>query len=225
MLPLSLVPSFPAPSWTELERLLQELRGIARGFQVDIVDGLFVPHRSWPFTEAAQDPKKALASLAPYAADYELEVDCMVNEPIAYLDAIVAAGAKRVVIHIGSTNDISSLIAHAETHGYQLGVAATADVPLFELEALIPHVPFVQLMGIAAVGQQGQPFDERTLARARTLRERYPDLEIAVDGAVNSDTIPLLFAAGVNRFAPGSAITKADDAGAAYRALLKLITA
>jgi ribulose-phosphate 3-epimerase len=114
-------------------------------------------------------------------------------------------------------------LAHAATHGYKLGIAATADIPLTDITALIPEVSFVQLMGIAAVGQQGQPFDVRTLARARELRDRYPDLEIAVDGAVNSETIPQLYAAGVNRFAPGSAITKASDPVLAYRTLQALV--
>ncbi len=221
MLPLSFVPSFPAPSWTALRHVLNQLAGVAPGFQVDIVDGQFVPHTSWPFTET--DPKTALASLVPFAEAYIIEIDCMVLEPLQYLDAVAAAGARRVIVHLGSTFEFAPILAHAATHGYQLGIAATADVPLSDIVALIPDISFVQLMGIAAVGQQGQPFDVRTLARARELRDRYPDLEIAVDGAVNSDTIPLLYAAGVNRFAPGSAITKAPDPVAAYRELQALV--
>ncbi len=65
MLPLSFVPSFPAPSWTALRHVLNQLAGVAPGFQVDIVDGQFVPHTSCPFTET--DPKTALASLVPFA--------------------------------------------------------------------------------------------------------------------------------------------------------------
>lgn len=51
MLPKTLVPSLPAASFAELEKLAQALDGTAPGFQIDIVDGLFVPHRAWPFTE------------------------------------------------------------------------------------------------------------------------------------------------------------------------------
>ncbi len=221
MVPLSFVPSFPAPTFAALEEQFVALAGVSAGFQVDIVDGVFVPHTSWPFTEA--HPLEAFASLLPYSSQFILEVDCMVQEPFQYLDAIVAAGAKRVIVHIGSTTEFSLILAHAATYGYTLGIAATADVPLHEIEALIPEVGFIQLMGIAAVGQQGQPFDERTLLRARHLRARYPDLEIATDGAVNADTIARLYAAGVNRFAPGSAITKAADPAAAYRSLVALL--
>jgi ribulose-phosphate 3-epimerase len=221
MLPVSVVPSFPAPSWSALEAVLEQLVGVSPGFQVDIVDGQFVPHTSWPFMDA--QPMRALALLASYSEKYVLEIDCMVQEPLQYLDAIAATGAKRVIVHVGSMVAIAPILAHASTHGYQLGIAATADIPLSDITALIPDVSFVQLMGIAAVGQQGQPFDARTLARARELRLHYPDLEIAVDGAVNRETIPLLYAAGVNRFAPGSAITKASDPVGAYRALRAIV--
>lgn len=221
MLSLSIVPSLPAASREQLEVLLGALKGTVQEFQIDIVDGQFVPHVSWPFTEP--EPLAALATLASWSQSFDLEIDCMVSEPYQYLDTLVALGTKRVVVHLGSTADYLQIIAHAKANAYQLGFATTADTPLSALETWIPEIDFVQLMGIAAVGQQGQPFDMRTLARARELRTRYPDLEIAVDGAVNSDTIPLLYAAGVNRFAPGSAIAQATDPIAAYEALRALI--
>lgn len=222
MLSLSIVPSLPAASREQLETLLTALAGTVREFQIDIVDGQFVPPVSWPFTEL--NPTAALATLAPWSQKFELEFDCMVTEPYQYLDTLVALGAKRVVVHLGSTIDYFRIIGHAKAHAYRLGFAATADRPLAELETWIPDINFVQLMGIAAVGQQGQPFDVRTLSRARELRARHPDLEIAVDGAVNSATIPLLYAAGVNRFAPGSAVATAADPVRAYEALRTLIT-
>lgn len=221
MLPVSLVPSLPAASFETLANLLRQLRGVVKAFQVDIVDGIFVPHTFWPFTEA--DPQRALASLAPFTTDFSLELDCMVREPLQYLDTIAALPAKRVIVHVGSTHDYGAIVAHAQTHHYRLGIAATADVPLAELTALIPQFDYVQLMGIAKVGSQGQPFDTRILPYARALRTTFPELEIAVDGAVNADTIPQLYAAGVNRFAPGSAIAKADDPVAAYRELAQLV--
>jgi len=218
---LSLVPSLPAKSFEELEQLLMTLTGVSKEFQVDIVDGQFVPHTSWPFTES--DPQQALTRLASYTASFALEIDCMVREPLQYLDTSTQLGAKRVIVHLGSTNDYAAVIAHAQSHRYQLGFAANANVPLSELEAWLPEIDFVQLMGIENVGQQGQPFDERTSERARQLRTHYPDLDLAVDGAVNAVTIPKLCAAGVNRFAPGSAIAKANDPIAAYQTLAALI--
>ena len=147
----------------------------------------------------------------------------MILQPETYLDAFIEAGVKRVIIHMGSTTAYDAIIAHAHYHGYTLGFALINDEPLDLLYPYLDDIDYVQLMGIAHVGQQGQPFDERTLARVRTLRNQFPDLEIAVDGSVNQTTMTSLYAAGVNRFAPGSAISKAADPALAYKQLFALV--
>lgn len=216
----SVVPSFPAPSWSELERVLCALSGHVAGFQVDLVDGQFATPPSWPFVTA--NGVSALPEVLPFATMYELEADCMLREPLQYLDALVAAGFARIVVHFGSTDSWEAIFAHRETHGYRLGLAFTND-HIDEAISLIPHFSYVQVMGIATVGAQGQPFDERTLTSVAMLREAYPELTIAIDGSVNVSTIPRLLAAGANRFAPGSAITRATDPLTAYKQLVALL--
>jgi ribulose-phosphate 3-epimerase len=104
-----------------------------------------------------------------------------------------------------------------------MGLGIMNTTPEALMHELIPQFDYLQVMGIASIGAQGQPFDERTLTTVHTLRERYPSLEIAIDGAVNETTIPRLVEAGANRFAPGSAIAKAPDPVTAYKQLLGLI--
>lgn len=221
--PISLVPSLPAASWAELAALADAFAGVCPELQIDLVDGKFVPHTSWPFTET--DPAAALRAAADLRPHFALEFDCMIEAPEQYLDTFVAVGAARVVVHIGSTDQYDRIIDHARAHQYKLGFAINNDRPL---ELLLEHIEaadYVQLMGIAAVGQQGQPFDPRTLDRVRELRAQFPELEIAVDGSVNAKTIPELLAAGVNRFAPGSAIAKQANPAAAYEQLHALLHA
>ena len=218
---ISLVPSLPASSFEELQTLTQALKGVAKGLQLDMVDGVFAPHLSWPFTE--EDPVAALSRVSELTADLEVEVDCMCIEPQTYLDALVASGVRRVVIHYGSTVDYASCFAHAKAHGYKIGLALTNDVPLAEVYPYRADIDFVQVMGIAHVGAQGQSFDVRTLDTVSKLRTLDPSLEISVDGSVNAQTIPSLLQSGVNRFAPGSAISKAPDPRAAYEHLAGMV--
>lgn len=218
---VTLLPSYPAPNWAELERMLKALHGEAAEFQIDIVDGQFVPHTSWPFTES--DIDEALQKLIPWQTEYVLEFDCMVMQPEQYLDRLVAAGAKRVIIHYGSTEAYTNIAAHSQTHGYTLGLAVTIDVPMEAIIELLPQVSYVQVMGIAKVGQQGQPFADEALERIAALKAYAPDVPVAVDGAVNATTIPALVAAGADRLAPGSALTKAVDPVAAYKQLHALL--
>jgi ribulose-phosphate 3-epimerase len=222
MLPITVVPSLPAKSLGEIDSLCASLKGVATEIQIDIVDGQYVPLVSWPFTE--ENPVEALSALSKYTADFSIEMDCMVRNPEQYLDLFVELGVKRVAIHVGSTQAYDVIIAHAQEYGYTLGFALTNDTPLDVVLQYIDQIAYVQLMGIAEVGQQGQPFDVRTLQRARQLRLRFPELEIAVDGSVNAETMPQLYAAGVTRFAPGSAIAKTPDPAASYEQLLSLVT-
>jgi ribulose-phosphate 3-epimerase len=219
---ISIVPSLPAASFSEIQALAVSLRGCVPMLQIDIVDGKFVPALSWPFTE--ENLKEELTKLKEVGEAFDIEMDCMVQMPEQYLDMFVELGVARVIVHMGSTDVYEEIIAHARTHGYKIGIAFTNDIPLSDVEKHIPSIDFVQIMGIAHVGKQGQPFDERTLETAKILRLKYPDLEIAVDGSVNKDTIALLHQAGVNRFAPGSAIAKQDDPKAAYLELKALVT-
>lgn len=219
---MNIVPSLPAQTYTEIEALATALVHVVQELQIDIVDGKFVEAVSWPFTE--HDPRTAMQQLAPLTQDFSIEMDCMVMHPEQYLDLFVGLGVSRVIVHMRSTDAYDAIVKHARAHGYKIGIAFTNDVPFEEYRDLIGRVDFVQIMGIAVVGKQGQPFDDRTLVTARMLRDAYPELEIAVDGSVNQHTIGALKEAGVTRFAPGSAIAKQEDPKAAYHHLCSLIT-
>lgn len=222
MLPITVLPSLPAQSFAEIQSLADDLKGVASELQIDIVDGVYVPLVAWPFTE--NNPLQELLLLTQFTDTFSLEIDCMVMQPEQYLEVFLAIGVKRVVIHVGSTDAYADIIHHAKEHGYKIGFAVTNDTPLDILFDYIDEIDYVQLMGIKEVGQQGQPFDERTLVRARELRLQFPELEIAVDGSVNRETMPLLYAAGVTRFAPGSAIAKTPNPAHSYKQLLQLVT-
>ena len=217
----SLVPSYPAESYEALAEVMTKLEGSASGMQIDMVDGQFVPAISWPFTE--KDVASAVTKLERFKDSFVLEADCMCLDPLQYLDTFVRAGFKRIVIHMESTDAYSACIAHKQEHGYMLGFAITNDTPLQVVDAYIDDVDFIQVMGIKEVGKQGEPFDERTLSTVTRLRSRYPHLEIAVDGAVNTVTLPLLKRAGATRFAPGSAIVHAPDVVDAYEQLSSML--
>jgi len=216
----TLVPSLPAQSFDEIAALLISIEGSVAGIQIDIVDGLFAPYVSWPFTE--ENVKAAFDPLSAFE-DFEIEIDCMCMHPENYLEVFVALGIQRVVIHAGSTKQMDLCIAHAREHGYKLGLAVRNDTPPDVLSMYALDIDFVQVMGIKEIGKQGEPFDPQTLDTVRHIRSLYPYLEIAVDGGVNAQTIPALLQAGANRFAPGSAIVKAEDPVVAYKQLAQIV--
>lgn len=207
--------------------------------QIDLMDGVFVPTASWPYG-SVDSPKSIVDSMQlPKTEELAYEVHLMVQDPVEIGSACIAAGAKRVIAHVESFFDggnsdkwtVNSVerarecFAQWKKQGAQVGVSLLLETPLDAVYPLIESgdVSVVQVMSITPIGVQGSVFDERAVQRVRTLKERYPDLVIAVDGGVSKKTLPMLAQAGAVHFGVGSAIVKADDPLAAYAALVETL--
>lgn len=217
-----IVPSYPAPTFEDLADLASDISSVADELQVDIVDGEFVSAQSWPFNQTETDVVEELGRLMELPPGLTLELDCMILDPVEYLDTFVRIGVSRVIIHYGSTSYYEECLEHALHNDYLIGLAILPSVNFDEVENLIDKFDYVQVMGIAEVGTQGQPFDERALDLINLIRKNFRDKTIAVDGAVSEKTIPALVAAGATRLAPGSAIVNAVDRVETYENLLAL---
>lgn len=209
-----IIPAIIPESLAHLTACIERVRPFAREVQVDIVDGHFVPFTSWPYTEQGD-----ISDLGAFSGALNIEVDLMIHDPEAYLDAYARAGVGAIVVHLESVSNIEYVLTHREQYGYRLAFSINNDTPLDTLLPHIPRIDYVQFMGIAHIGSQGQPFDERVLDRVAEVRALYPSLTISIDGSVNSETAPRLRAAGADRLVSGSAILKADDPHAAFDAL------
>lgn len=184
--------------------------------QIDIADGKFVPNTTWPkITEADNHFAALLAEKEglPEWGKFDFEFDLMVAEPARAIADWIHVGASRVVVHLealsghGQFNEIRKLYAGA----VELGLAVGLDAPFPALAPFLAAADFVQVMGIAKIGFQGQPFDERAIVLVENLRRGYPDLKISVDGGVNLETAPALLRAGASRLVVGSALWESDD--------------
>lgn len=218
-------PSLPAAEFTELEQLAVSVSGATEYFQIDLVDGRFAPHTSWPFSEVHDEASviSELEKAVVVTEQFSTGFDCMIRDPHRFFATFATLGAKRVIIHYGSTDSMEDCVKMAAQYPFKLGLAVLNDHNRDEWSKLIPQVAFIQVMGIKNVGVQGQPFDERTLDTASWLRMNYPMLDIGIDGSVNADTIAALQRAGANWFAPGSAVSRANNPKTALRELSELI--
>lgn len=187
--------------------------------QIDVVDGQLVPDISWPYR--GEVPHFDLDRLPKEPV---IEVDLMVADPLRAAHDWLAVGASQLVFHLESLTPrmIEEVFTLRDTHHISVGFSCNNDLPVAALTRHVDWIDYVQLMGIAEIGSQGQPFDERVLSRIAALRQEHPELLISIDGSVNKDTLPKLKAAGANRFVAGSAIMAAFNPQAAYEELQKL---
>jgi len=219
---MKIIPAIIPQTKEHLLSSLEAIRDVTRAVQIDIVDGIYAGKASWPFAE--KTPREEWeAVLRNVAQDFAIEIDCMCERPEDFMDSFALA-AERLVIHWGSTTVLDDMLVRRDGR-VEMGIALTNDIPLEEVYPYMERIDFVQCMGIAEVGAQGNGFDARVLPRIAEIHEKYPTLEIAVDGHVTMFTLPLLKAAGATRFMAGSSIFATPDPAESLRALQALADA
>ncbi len=208
-----IIPAIMPERFDDIEAYVSMVRNHVPIVQLDLMDGNYVPEKTWPFYYGTdydlQDLKKEDSSF-PFWEDVDYELDLMISRPEEDLDTWLTIGAARVVFHYASVHDWQK-IKDIET-GFRtfvkIGVAVTIHDTLEDIFELIDNnvVDYVQVMGIAHIGYQGEPFEEKALGIISRLRKRYPDLMITIDGGVSIDTIAPLSQAGTTNFISGSGV-------------------
>jgi ribulose-phosphate 3-epimerase len=228
---VEVTPAILEPDLDSVRDKLGVISGVSKTVQLDVCDGKFVQSKTWPYVRGGMDEFLAIAAEndgLPFWDSLDFEIDLMVRHPAAVVEDWVKAGAKSIVLHIESGPNILETIeklredfgtANGESFGLRIGLSLGVDTPneeLFEILDMVDEngnciVDFVQFMGIAQIGFQGQELDDRVLEKISDLRDLYPDIEISVDGGVNFDTASELISAGATRLVSGSAIFESDD--------------
>lgn len=218
---IEIIPAVMPESLDHLSLSASRVRGLVPLVQIDVVDGQFAPKRTWPYTPRGQEEFFRIAHEEeglPLWQDLDYEIDLMVKNPEEAIGEWIAAGARRLIFHIESTRSPGELLSRFEAESgkgseyeVECGLALNIETPLEDVGPYLSRIGFVQLMGIARIGFQGEPFDERVLTRLSKLRERYPDLILSVDGGVHLENAPSLIAAGASRLVAGSEIFGSAD--------------
>jgi ribulose-phosphate 3-epimerase len=232
---IEIIPAIMPSSFVDLHAKAERVIGLAPLAQIDVMDGKFVKSRSWPYADSgtASDEHfllmKSQQELLPFFDELDYELDLMIDEPEKHIFEWLPLGASRIIFHIESIKNKEMFFAHeiwqdgARDIGgekvIEIGLAINPDTPIEEILPYLAKIDLVQCMGIAKIGYQGEPFDERVLEMINKIRTLSPNLPIAVDGGVNLETAPLLKAAGATRLVSGSAVFGAEDMGEAISAL------
>ncbi len=222
-----IIPAIMPDSFNDLVAKATRIKGVLPLAQIDIMDGVFVGSKSWPYRNAGEANDvhflgmKNQEEALPFFEELDYEIDLMIAEPEKHIEEWLPLGASRLIFHIESIKNHELFFNHdffiegARQIGGQtvieVGLAIDPGTPLEKIEQYIEKFDFIQCMGIAKIGYQGEPFDERVLAHVNALRIKYPNLPISIDGGVNLESAPLLRAAGATRLVSGSAIFNSED--------------
>jgi len=214
-----ITPAVLVKDFDELKEKLSKFVNNTKMVQIDFCDGKFVPSVTWPMGRNDAESVDAILNEEdglPFWEQLDFEFDLMVLNAHKQFDFFTRLGAKKIIFHLeAETEDsfkefLESLDPYFKDN-IGIGIAINTTTDIKKLEPFINLVDFVQCMGIERIGFQGEPFDERVLGQVKSLRLKYPELEIVVDAAVNINNAPLLVEAGANRLVVGSALLQSFD--------------
>ncbi len=202
------------------EQVAAAEQGGADRFQVDVMDGVFVPNISFgqPVVSGMRRATKLL-----------LEAHLMIVQPERYVEDFAQAGADLIIVHQEAAVHLDRIVQQIKQLGRKAGVALNPATPVSTLDQIIEQLDLVLVMTVNP-GFGGQTFIPHTLRKIRLVRqlvsERHPVCEIEIDGGVEADTIGAAYQAGARVFVAGTSVFKHPAGPAAgVRALIEAASA
>ena len=204
-----IIPAIIPDSLLYLQSRLKEVRGVVRRVQVDVMDGSYTPVTTWPYDNSSRkafESEKKETEGIPYWQDFEFEIDLMTEKPEDKILDWSLAGARCIIVHVESTDDVSGVVDKCHENRLEVALALKPSTNIESLSENISRVLFVQVMGSDKIGYNGVPLDDMALNKIREIKDRWPHAVVGVDIGVNEETLPSLCKAGATRFASGSAV-------------------
>jgi ribulose-phosphate 3-epimerase len=217
---IKIAPSILSADFLKLgEQIKAAERAGADRFQIDVMDGQFVPNISLgiPIVKAVRR-----------GTSLPLEIHLMIEQPEKYLEAFAQAGGDVLIVHQENSVHLDRTIQGIKDLGKKAGVALNPSTPAAMIEEVLEELDLVLVMTVNP-GFGGQHFIEYTLKKIGQLRKmldrRNPRCDLEVDGGIEPKTAPRVVKAGATVLVAGTAVFgHRDGPEAGIRALIQSVS-
>lgn len=175
---------------------------------LDIMDAHFVPNLTFG--------APVIKFVRKYT-DKPFDVHLMISEPLKYIDDFADAGADIITFHVESDSPIRETIDKIKERGLKAGLVIKPNTPV---ETVYPYLEDLYMVLVMTVepGFGGQSFMADMMPKVEALKAKREELSldflIEADGGIGDTTIATAAKAGVDVAVAGTAVFKAEDAGA-----------
>ena len=187
------IPAIIAKDLQELKRKIKLIEPYSDWVQLDIMDGDFVPNKTWQNPEDLKSIKTSL----------KIEAHLMIDDPQRVIKKWLEV-AQRVIVHWESRG-VKKL-----RFTKQMGIALNPETPWQEIEKFIPQLSLVLFLTVSP-GFGGQKFLNKVLSKIESLQKSFPNLKIEVDGGINPKTGKKCVEAGADILVSGTYIFKSRN--------------
>jgi ribulose-phosphate 3-epimerase len=200
---IRITPSILNADHAHLDLEIAKVAAVSDLIHLDIMDNLFVPNKSWDFSEA-----QAIIKASPVPIDAHLMVNDVDRIGLEYAQA----GAASVTIHIEASQKPSATLQGIRKIGARAGLALKPGTEIEEYSDLLSDVDMLLIMTVEP-GFGGQKFMAQMMDKVRRSKKMIGDRPIwlQVDGGISLETIAIAREAGADTFVAGSAVFNAPE--------------
>jgi len=200
---ITVIPGIIEKDQRELERKISLVSPFVQLIHIEINEDMFVAGGN-----------TGLFSFLKKYDHIQFEAHVTAKKPELYVKCLSGFGFKRIIAPVECI-DPREFLSEARVYESEIGLSIETDTPLDEVEPFLEELDGVLVM-TAGGGGLGQPFEEGSLSKIKSIHRNLPDFPIEVEGGINGETVKSVADAGASSIVSSTYIFQ-DETGIGSR--------